>query len=397
MTWAPAGLTVQPAPVSKSGPGWQPLLNTILSQASELNGPDTSATCPSCTVTIDSFDTLSRRYGKAAAVSLLDALRLDFRVASVFVMRHVGAALSPGLSVQEERHASDDGAYLEHMASAVVDVLPSPLPQGSLSTTSALPSNRPVLFASPSSLPGSHPVREHGRVKVLLRKRKGLLQTQTMGFLISLGQAKNRPGIAAGDANDWSPSVLFSPMADVSKACETVAETVAAAVAEASIKHAATSALPRRPDSATTTAPTPTPSSVSSAATGSSSAAPGVGGVALPLRGAPGLALPFRMELSSQEKEQKRSVVLPYEHQGMRQGHMPDVRVTAPFSLAYATTEGGLAHGRTGGGASIPMPPHADFTGKGAGVQVGGHILYERDSDDDVPDSDEDPDDDLDI
>lgn len=75
--------------------------------------------------------------------------------------------------------------------------------------------------------------------------------------------------------------------------------------------------------------------------------------------------------LLDQEQAARQAVVLPYEHQGVGQ--------------AYQT-----------GNFKDYLPKAAGGQGKGAGQDSLGHILYVRDSASEH-DSDEDPDDDLDI
>jgi hypothetical protein len=72
-----------------------------------------------------------------------------------------------------------------------------------------------------------------------------------------------------------------------------------------------------------------------------------------------------------QEKKERESVVLPWQHQGTRELY------SASKFQDY-------------------LPPAAGGHGKGKGNEKQGHIMYVRDSDDEC-DSDEDPDDDLDI
>jgi len=81
----------------------------------------------------------------------------------------------------------------------------------------------------------------------------------------------------------------------------------------------------------------------------------------------------MKLTLSEQEREAKNKVVLPYEHRG--------------DSSLYSTDD-----------FTTYLPPAAGGTGAGSGKDKLGHILYVRDSDDELEyDSDEDPDDDLDI
>lgn len=73
----------------------------------------------------------------------------------------------------------------------------------------------------------------------------------------------------------------------------------------------------------------------------------------------------------AQERAARDAVVLPYEHQG--------------GGSAYSSND-----------ARDYLPPAAGGRGAGAGESGLGHILYVRDSEEEY-DSDEDPDDDLDI
>ncbi|CAI5471133.1 unnamed protein product [Closterium sp. Yama58-4] len=106
----------------------------------------------------------------------------------------------------------------------------------------------------------------------------------------------------------------------------------------------------------------------------------------------------FRLELSEEERAAREKVVLPYEHRGetgpikiydgrrgLAPGHIKGTAKTFGESSVggVSTRMAELAVGTTGGEWS-----------EGGG---GGLIHYERDSDDEYPDSDEDPDDDLDI
>mmetsp|Transcript_33966 Transcript_33966/g.86845 ORF Transcript_33966/g.86845 Transcript_33966/m.86845 type:complete len:354 (-) Transcript_33966:1343-2404(-) len=79
----------------------------------------------------------------------------------------------------------------------------------------------------------------------------------------------------------------------------------------------------------------------------------------------------MKLTLTEQERVAKEQVVLPYEHRGAGDNAASDFR-------QY-------------------LPPAAGGVGAGSGKQKLGHILYARDSDEGEFDSDEDPDDDLDI
>ncbi|CAI5479549.1 unnamed protein product [Closterium sp. Yama58-4] len=106
----------------------------------------------------------------------------------------------------------------------------------------------------------------------------------------------------------------------------------------------------------------------------------------------------FRLELSEEERAAREKVVLPYEHRGetgpikIYDGR----RSLAPSHLKGTAKTVGES---SVGGVSARMAELAVGTPGGEWSEGGGGglIHYERDSDDEYPDSDEDPDDDLDI
>ncbi|PWA80135.1 hypothetical protein CTI12_AA197930 [Artemisia annua] len=88
----------------------------------------------------------------------------------------------------------------------------------------------------------------------------------------------------------------------------------------------------------------------------------------------------FNLQLSDKEKHDRAKVVLPFEHQETGK------------SVQIYDGRKSLNEGKHDSNAALPpenMQKHEDF-GRG-------EIIYFRDSDDEMPDSDEDPDDDLDI
>ncbi|PHT56684.1 Elongator complex protein 5 [Capsicum baccatum] len=87
----------------------------------------------------------------------------------------------------------------------------------------------------------------------------------------------------------------------------------------------------------------------------------------------------FNLELSEKEKLDRAKVVLPFEHQGTGK---PIQIYNGRKSLNESETEEKQA--------SVDKPQTPEDSGRG-------EIIYFRDSDDEMPDSDEDPDDDLDI
>ncbi|KAF3668725.1 Elongator complex protein 5 [Capsicum annuum] len=87
----------------------------------------------------------------------------------------------------------------------------------------------------------------------------------------------------------------------------------------------------------------------------------------------------FNLELSEKEKLDRAKVVLPFEHQGTGK---PIQIYDGRKSLNESETEEKQA--------SVDKPQTPEDSGRG-------EIIYFRDSDDEMPDSDEDPDDDLDI
>nr|GMC70717.1 elongator complex protein 5 [Ipomoea batatas] len=86
----------------------------------------------------------------------------------------------------------------------------------------------------------------------------------------------------------------------------------------------------------------------------------------------------FNLQLSEKERLDREKVVLPFEHQGNGK----------PIEIYDGRKS--LNNTNEHGDASAKMPLTNDDSGKG-------EIIYFRDSDDERPDSDEDPDDDLDI
>ncbi|XP_031107344.1 elongator complex protein 5 [Ipomoea triloba] len=86
----------------------------------------------------------------------------------------------------------------------------------------------------------------------------------------------------------------------------------------------------------------------------------------------------FNLQLSEKERLDREKVVLPFEHQGNGK----------PIEIYDGRKS--LNNTNEHGDASAKMPLTNDDSGKG-------EIIYFRDSDDEMPDSDEDPDDDLDI
>ena len=91
----------------------------------------------------------------------------------------------------------------------------------------------------------------------------------------------------------------------------------------------------------------------------------------------------FNLELSEKERSDKANVVLPFEHQGKGEPiHIYDGR----RSLPEAQQDSNLTASALLDEVKFP---------KSAAPK--GEIHYFRDSDDEQPDSDEDPDDDLDI
>ncbi|CAM8968617.1 unnamed protein product [Rhodiola kirilowii] len=90
--------------------------------------------------------------------------------------------------------------------------------------------------------------------------------------------------------------------------------------------------------------------------------------------------LQFNLQLSEKEKDDRAQVVLPFEHQGKGE----------PIQIY----DGRKSQQEENAGDSIPTIEKIGATGESVGK---GEIIYFRDSDDEMPDSDEDPDDDLDI
>jgi elongator complex protein 5 len=95
----------------------------------------------------------------------------------------------------------------------------------------------------------------------------------------------------------------------------------------------------------------------------------------------------FNLDLSDKEREDRSKVVLPFEHQGDGK----EVRIYDGRPDSVQSTFGSL--NVVNGGSR-----HPEVVGSVAHKPSGvGEIHYLRDSDDERPDSDEDPDDDLDI
>ncbi|GAV89541.1 Hap2_elong domain-containing protein [Cephalotus follicularis] len=87
----------------------------------------------------------------------------------------------------------------------------------------------------------------------------------------------------------------------------------------------------------------------------------------------------FNLQLSEKERDDRAKVVLPFEHQGIGKPiQIYDGRKSLTESVNEATAV-------------------STETLQTAGDSSNGEIIYFRDSDDEMPDSDEDPDDDLDI
>lgn len=90
----------------------------------------------------------------------------------------------------------------------------------------------------------------------------------------------------------------------------------------------------------------------------------------------------FNLQLSEKERVEKEKVVLPFEHQDHgKSTEIYDGRRT-------------LADGKT---EATPLLSSVELQTDAVSSGKGGEIIYFRDSDDEHPDSDEDPDDDLDI
>lgn len=90
----------------------------------------------------------------------------------------------------------------------------------------------------------------------------------------------------------------------------------------------------------------------------------------------------FNLQLSEKERVEKEKVVLPFEHQDHgKSTEIYDGRRT-------------LADGKT---EATPLLSSGELQTDAVSSGKGGEIIYFRDSDDEHPDSDEDPDDDLDI
>ncbi|ONL94726.1 Elongator complex protein 5 [Zea mays] len=91
----------------------------------------------------------------------------------------------------------------------------------------------------------------------------------------------------------------------------------------------------------------------------------------------------FNLELSEKERSDRANVVLPFEHQGNGQPiHIYDGRRSLPEAQRDP---------------NLTAPPLVDEVKNPKSGTAKGEIHYFRDSDDEQPDSDEDPDDDLDI
>ncbi|GJP86800.1 hypothetical protein CLOP_g16780 [Closterium sp. NIES-67] len=104
----------------------------------------------------------------------------------------------------------------------------------------------------------------------------------------------------------------------------------------------------------------------------------------------------FRLELSVEERAAREKVVLPYEHRGETG---PIKIYDGRRSLAPSHIKGAKIYGEGSVGATVSAGMARVSVGASGGEwnEGGGLIHYERDSDDEYPDSDEDPDDDLDI
>ncbi|KAL2612434.1 hypothetical protein R1flu_024126 [Riccia fluitans] len=93
----------------------------------------------------------------------------------------------------------------------------------------------------------------------------------------------------------------------------------------------------------------------------------------------------FNLDLSEKEREDRANVILPFEHQGNGlESKIYDGRERAQLSSSLPAAEKSSAQ-------ETMLKPDA------SGANTLGEIHYLRDSDDERPDSDEDPDDDLDI
>ncbi|MBA0862814.1 hypothetical protein Goshw_013198 [Gossypium schwendimanii] len=110
----------------------------------------------------------------------------------------------------------------------------------------------------------------------------------------------------------------------------------------------------------------------------------------------------FSLQLSEKERIDKANVVLPFEHQGSILHHlMPSIALESLMLTLLALGNGKpiqIYDGRRSLVDSKHERPVAAVENVQTNENCGsGEIIYYRDSDDEMPDSDEDPDDDLDI
>ncbi|MBA0743241.1 hypothetical protein Gogos_005946 [Gossypium gossypioides] len=103
----------------------------------------------------------------------------------------------------------------------------------------------------------------------------------------------------------------------------------------------------------------------------------------------------FSLQLSEKERIDKANVVLPFEHQGRKYGGVIIVLLNFSFCNGKPIQ---IYDGRRSLVDSKHERPVAAVENVQTNENCGsGEIIYYRDSDDEMPDSDEDPDDDLDI
>ncbi|GAB4818904.1 hypothetical protein N2152v2_005950 [Parachlorella kessleri] len=284
-------------------------------------------------VVVDSLSKLLDSFGTTAVGQWLHQLQSSARTSSLLCAVHA------------DLHTPDALSTLQYLASGAVQLQPLSQLECRLGAAPKQSASSAGVAAAP--VEGTWP---HGRVAVRLKRRAGRVRTEAQLYHVLPGGSLGAGAVAFWDV----PATMASAQAALPEA---VAAATTATSVETSTPAVTNAALPAAAN------PDKVPAGGMRAPQGDSAAA----GLAAHVEGG------MRLSLTQEEEEARRRVQLPYEHQGQ--------------STAYQT-----------GDFRDYLPPAAGghvTTGSGTARKLG-HILYVRDSASEH-DSDEDPDDDLDL
>jgi len=310
-----------------------------------------SASDHSCCIIIDNLTPLLLHFGPGQVMRLLDVLRHS---------PHTSCILT---AVHSDLHPPHVVSGLHRAASCVASL--SPL--------------QPLQLEVASRAVGHAP---HGTLSFRYKRKTGRVKAESVLYTLMRGGEVQLNPLPPGLDIEVTAEALVALAISSSKSKNSAAAAAAAAAAGGAagtgsqpLASTQSAGLLASASGATATQPSIANGEVGSAADAAKVAAGGM-----------------KLTLSEEERKARERVVLPYEHQGQAQAYQTgDFRDYLPVA----------AGGKAGGQALLGQAAGSGTAGQAAagddgGVARLGRILYVRDSEEEH-DSDEDPDDDLDI